>query len=212
MVKTTTILKQELAGFANPQGKIARLVREGKLIPLVRGLYEDDPSTSGACLAGSICGPSYLSFEYALSRHGLIPEAAAAYTSATCGKRKTKRFDNAFGIFEYRDVPATVFGLGVELRYDTGCPYWIAAPEKALCDQLHKLPPASNQADLEELLLGYLRVDDEGLLALRLPLVLRLAGRYRCGELATSAGDGHCYERHLDQVVSAVKEWAMRQL
>ena len=187
MVKTTTILKQELAGFANPQGKIARLVREGKLIPLVRGLYEDDPSTSGACLAGSICGPSYLSFEYALSRHGLIPEAAVAYTSATCGKRKTKRFGNAFGIFEYRDVPATVFGLGVELHHDTGRPYWIATPEKALCDQLHKLPPASNRPELEELLLGYLRLDGEGLSALRLPLISRLAEKYRCGNVALFA-------------------------
>ena len=43
-------------------------------------------------------------------------------------------------------------------------------------------------------------------------LGVEAAGRYRCGELAAIAGDGHCYERHLDQVVSAVKDWAMRQL
>ena len=187
MIKTTAILKQELSGFANRQGKIARLVREGELIPLVRGLYEDDPNAPGACLAGSVCGPSYLSFEYALSRHGLIPEGVVAFTSATCGKRKTKRFDNAFGVFEYRDVPATVFGLGVELRYETGRPYWMAAPEKALCDQLHKLPPASNQADLEELLLGYMRVYDEELPGLHLPLIQRLADRYHCGNVALLA-------------------------
>ena len=38
---------------------------------------------------GKASNESYLSFEYALGRHGLIPEAVHTYTSATCGKRKT---------------------------------------------------------------------------------------------------------------------------
>ena len=183
MVKTTAILKQELSGYANPQGKIARLVRVGELFPLVRGLYEDDRSTSGACLAGSICGPSYLSFEYALSCHGIIPERVVVFTSATCGKRKTKRFSNAFGSVEYRDVPEAVFVLGVELRRDAEYPYWMATPEKALCDQLYKLSPASNQSEIEDLLFGYLRVDEAELTRFQLDEVERIAGRYHCGNV-----------------------------
>lgn len=183
MVKTTAILEQELSGYANPQGKVSRLVRAGELFPLVRGLYEDDGGASGACLAGSICGPSYLSFEYALSRHGLIPESVVAYTSATCGKRKTKRFSNAFGSFEYRDVPKAVFGFGVELRRDAAYAYWMATPEKALCDQLYKLPPASNRVEIEELLVGYLRVDEAELSRFQLGEVGRIAERYRCNNV-----------------------------
>ena len=183
MVKTTAILEQELSRYSNPQGKIARLVRDGELVPLVRGLYEDDRNASGVCLAGSICGPSYLSFEYALSRHGLIPEGVTAFTSATCGKRKTKRFSNAFGAFEYRDVPGAVFGLGVELWSDAACAYWMAGPEKALCDQLYKLPPVSNQAEIEEMLLGYLRIDEAEFSRFQLAEVERIAQRYHCGNV-----------------------------
>lgn len=187
MVKTTSILEQELSGYANPQGKISRLVRDGELFPLVRGLYENDRGAPGVCLAGSICGPSYLSFEYALSRHGLIPEGVAAFTSATCGKRKTKRFSNAFGSFEYRDVPKAVFGVGVELYREGGNPYWMATPEKALCDQLYKLPPASNRAEIEDLLLDYLRIDEAGLTRFQLDEVERIAERYHCGNVALFA-------------------------
>lgn len=43
-------------------------------------------------------------------------------------------------------------------------------------------------------------------------LGVEVAKRYQNCELVTIAGDDHCYERHLDQVVSAVKDWAMRQL
>lgn len=186
MVTTTAILKQELSRYANPQGRIARLVDKGEIIPLVRGVYEDDPKAPGASLAGSICGPSYLSFEYALSRHGLIPEGVAAFTSATCGKRKTKRFRNAFGDFEYRDVPKAVFGLGVDLLREGDYSYWMAAPEKALCDQLYKLPPVSSQSELERLLFEHLRID-EGVAGLRASDVERIAEKYHCGNVALLA-------------------------
>ena len=182
MVTTTAILKQELSGYANPQGKIARLVDKGEIIPLVRGVYEDDPKAPGACLAGSICGPSYLSFEYALSRHGLIPEGVTAFTSAPCGKRKTKRFRNAFGDFEYRDVPKAVFGLGVDLWHEGDYSYWMASPEKALCDRVYKLPPVSNESELERMLLEYLRID-EGLAKLRVADVEHVAEKYHCGNV-----------------------------
>ena len=38
------------------------------------------------------------------------------------------------------------------------------------------------------------------------------ASRYRNCEFVTIPGDDHCYNHHLDQVVSAVKDWAKRQL
>lgn len=86
MLKTTTILKSELKEYRNPNAKIRRLVEEGKLIPIIRGLYETDGSIPGYCLASTIYSPSYLSFEFALAYYSLIPEAVYTFTSATFEK------------------------------------------------------------------------------------------------------------------------------
>ena len=51
---------------------------------------ETDSTVSGHLLAASIYGPSYLSFEFALSWHGLIPEAVYNCTAATFGKKKRR--------------------------------------------------------------------------------------------------------------------------
>lgn len=88
MIKTYAMLLNELIRYASPADKIARMVQEGKLILIVKGLYETDKTVSGYLLAGSIYGPSYLSFEYALSYHGLIPEAVYVMTCATFEKKK----------------------------------------------------------------------------------------------------------------------------
>ena len=38
------------------------------------------------------------------------------------------------------------------------------------------------------------------------------AKKYRNAELKIIPGDGHCYEKHLDQAVAAVQEWITRQI
>ena len=47
-------------------------------------------------VASSILSPSYLSFDWALSFYGLIPEKVVAITSATLRVRKNKTFINYF--------------------------------------------------------------------------------------------------------------------
>mgnify|MGYP001314848454 CR=1 FL=1 len=74
MIKTTAMLREELNSYVNPTAKIRRMADEGKLIPVVRGIYETDKNTPGHYLAPIIYGPSYLSFEFALAYHSLIPE------------------------------------------------------------------------------------------------------------------------------------------
>lgn len=59
------------------------MVKSGEYIQIVKGFYETDKSTADYLLAGSIYGPSYLSFEFALAFCGLIPEAVYTFTSAT---------------------------------------------------------------------------------------------------------------------------------
>ncbi len=179
MLKTTLMLEDELSSYGNPRNKISRMVASGELAPVRRGLYETDRSTPGHCLAQSVYGPSYLSFEYALARHGLIPERVRAYTSATCGKNRGRRYESAFGLFVYQDVPVVAFPRSVVLLYEGNRPYWVASPEKALCDELYKLPPVTRGSQLEALLFEDLRIDSEDLATLDAKIVRDLAPCYR---------------------------------
>lgn len=183
MIVTTPMLLEELNEYSDPHGRIRRLVFYKELIPVVKGIYETDPDTPGHLLAQSIYGPSYLSFNYALSRYGLIPEAVYTFTSATCLKNKTKQYTNDFGTFTYRDVPAAAFPLELKLVEESGWPYWIAGPEKALCDKLYSLPPARNLKDLSKLLFEDMRIDEDDYRALDRGLIQILAPVYHCKNL-----------------------------
>ena len=125
MLQTTGTILDKLGDYSSPRCRLQRLVDKGEYIYLKRGLYEDDPSVPGQALASAIYGPSYLSFDYALYHYGIIPETVFEYTSATCGKNRTKRFKNSFGRYSYRDVPAAVFSEGV-VKLDDGyyAPGW----------------------------------------------------------------------------------------
>ena len=68
MIITNDAILKKLANYSNKNTKLAREVRDGKIIKIVNGLYETDSNTPGYLLAGSIYGPSYISFEYALAK------------------------------------------------------------------------------------------------------------------------------------------------
>ncbi len=162
MIITTQQLKEKYADLSDPVGKIARDVKNGKLFPLVKGVYETDDSVHGVKLAQFIYGPSYLSFEYVLHLHGLIPEAVYnTYTSATFNKRKIRTYVNHFGTYIYRDVPKKVFNLGVSVVTDGTYSYQIASAEKALCDKLYTLPAVRSVKKLRELIFADLRINEE---------------------------------------------------
>ena len=67
MIITSNIAKSYLTKYSNKNTKLSRDIRDKKLIKIINGLYETDPKTPGYLLASSIYGPSYISFEYALS-------------------------------------------------------------------------------------------------------------------------------------------------
>ncbi len=184
MIISVDALTQRFQNYTDVKGKIRREVQRGMLVQVARGLYETDPRADGKYLAGAIYGPSYLSFDYALSVYALIPEMVYnTYTSATYCKEKIKRYENAFGIFLYRDVPATVYPLGIELKAENGYSYQIATPEKALCDKLYTLSPVYSVKALKELLFEDLRIDADAFHALRRNDILQLAPLYRATNL-----------------------------
>ena len=161
MIVSTAMLRDQWKDYGDPAGKISRMKQCGELLQLTRGVYETDPNVPGHCLAGAILGPSYLSFDFALSWYSLIPEAVRVYTSATFYKRKSREFNNAFGHYASRDVPREAYPYGIRIEQEGMYVFQIATPEKALCDKLYIMPPVMSQREIRRMLFEDLRVDRE---------------------------------------------------
>ena len=183
MIKTTGLLISELPGYVNPKAKIGRMVKEEKLFPIIRGIYEDDPNTDPKYLAGAIYGPSYISFEYALAYYGLIPSKGKEITCAAFSKRKEKRYETGFGVFTYRDIPVKAFHEELILNNEKGYSYIMASPEKAFCDELYKSEPASNLKELKALMFEEIGIGKRKIYRLDPVVIFRIADLYGCRNL-----------------------------
>ena len=179
MIKTTRMLNEELRNYTNTGAAISRMVAKGSLIPVRHGLYETDRNVPGHCLALPIYGPSYLSFEYALSYYGLIPEGTTRHTNATFRKHRTKEFNTPFGFFSYRDIPDKAYPWHIHLLSENGYPFQIAAPEKAVCDKLYTVSPFRNRHDLEQWLFEDMRFDPGVFFHLDMQKLQQTAALYR---------------------------------
>lgn len=119
---------------------VTRSLKSKDLLKLKRGLYLFSQklrrgSISKFLIANKLYGPSYISFESALSYHALIPEAVYSITSA-CFQRKNKTFTNQLGNFSYDYIPCESFFMGVvNKKEDNGI--LIATGLKALFDLIY---------------------------------------------------------------------------
>jgi predicted transcriptional regulator of viral defense system len=121
-----------------------RLVKSGVLIRLQRGVYQ--PEFQGLELektANELYYPSYLSFESALSRYGILSQIPYTLTFATT--RRSKKLLLAGIEVEYRQLKKEYF-FGHIL--DNGI--YIAEPEKALLDQLYMMSKGKVSSDVSE--------------------------------------------------------------
>lgn len=178
MILTTNVLLDEYKEFGDPYGKIRRLVKNKGLFLLSKGLYTDSSHISGLYVANAIYGPSYVSFNTALSYWGMIPEAVYNITSATTQKMKKKTYSNFIGQFTYRDVPLKVFPFGIKIIEENGYRFMIASREKALCDKLYELPVVRTQKELEFMLFNDMRLDYDSFLNLSVKDIDFLATKY----------------------------------
>lgn len=126
--------------------------KAGYIGRLKRGLFffiEEKEKITEEEVSFLLCEPSYLSLEFVLSRHGLIPEIVYAKTAVTT--KTTRKFSNVFGNFIYRHIQPKLF-FGYEPVELSNGKYLAADPEKALLDYLYfNLGKINNQKDLEEL-------------------------------------------------------------
>ena len=179
MVITTSILREKYNNYANPLDKIKRDTDDGILFRLTRGIYETDSGTNPCFLASSILSPSYLSFDWALSFYGLIPEKVFSITSASLNVRKNKTFINKFGRYEYSDIPASAFSEGLTYLENGDYIVKIATKEKAICDSLSKWRVVNSVKALKELLFVDKRIDEEEFSTCDFKLMMRLASLYK---------------------------------
>jgi hypothetical protein len=132
---------------------VKRWMADGTLLPLRRGMYAlAEPlrkaGISSPRLANDLYPPSYLTDVWALSFHGLIPDVAREYTSAT--PRRPQSFTNAAGVFSYRHLAAAYF-WGFLVVQTKEADFRCATPEKALIDHWYWTPGEWTAERLREL-------------------------------------------------------------
>ena len=179
MIYTNEMVSENIKEYKSPHSKITHMVKRGELIRVRRGLYSDTINTPGEIFAPLVYSPSYISFQYALAFHGLIPEAVFNYTCAGFGLESDKIFKTPFGVYVYKYIPEEVFCIETRLIEEQEYSIKIAAPEKALCDMVYKLRYAKTMKDVEEYLFKDLRIEEQSLQGLRLTVFEDLAPLYK---------------------------------
>lgn len=156
-----TVLMNRLQGYKSPRAKVTRMLREQELIRIKKGLYIRGPDWGDPvdrCVLGNLVyGPSYISFEYALSYYSLIPERVEAITCAT--NKRNRSFSTPVGYFSYRYLNKKVYSLGITRMPSGSSGFLIAMPEKALCDMLSTISGITRQSEIPALLFEDLRID-----------------------------------------------------
>lgn len=180
----TAILREALVGWSCPDDKISEMARRGELIRLRRGYYALGQNVRRATLpleviAGTLYGPSYISLEYALAHHGLIPERVTEITSVCLGRSRI--FKTPVGNFSYISIKREAYTGGFDMMAaPDGRTYFMAYPEKALVDivELRRGVKIFSQRELATRLFEDLRIDAADIAALDVDMIEQFAESY----------------------------------
>ncbi|MHB8973803.1 MAG: type IV toxin-antitoxin system AbiEi family antitoxin domain-containing protein [Pirellulaceae bacterium] len=181
-------LTASLSHMSKPRDKIHKLLGNGDIVRIRKGLYafgrlyRRDP-LSREVLANLIYGPSYISLDYALSYHGLIPERVSTVTSVALGR--SRKFDTPAGTFTYQSLSLPCYAVGAELlESPAGC-FLMACAEKALADKVwtDKRFSGTRQSDFRPYLVEDLRIDLAHLDRSRFQRIQQAYGSRKIGNL-----------------------------
>ena len=132
-----------------------RLVESGVLVRLRRGVYQASlQAKSLTRVANTLVYPSYLSFESALSRYGILSQIPFVLTFAT--PQRSQQMALGDTVVQYHQLKRELF-----FGYSLVDGIYIAEPEKALLDQVYLA--ARGLADLPWAELDLTRLDHERL-------------------------------------------------
>jgi hypothetical protein len=179
------MLLDVLQTYDRPRDKIRSLLKSKSIIRVKKGLYVFGETLarrpySREVLANLIYGPSYISLDYALHYHGLIPERVESITSCATGRGRA--FSTPIGRFQDHRIPTAAYALGIDqVNLDRDRSFLIALPEKALSDKLHadRGTALSGAADLKTYLVRHLRIDLTELAGMKSSLIAQIAVAYR---------------------------------
>lgn len=111
---------------------VHRLKKQGYIQSVKRGIYKlSDEQIPELYLANKLYEPSYISLQFALSYHRVIPENVYEITSVT--PKATRRFEKLGKIFSYRRITKSAFS-GYTIEKQKEFSFQIADAEKAFVD------------------------------------------------------------------------------
>ncbi len=109
-----------------------RYKKQGFILQLKKDFYVfPDALPPDVYIANILYTPSYISLEFALSYHGIIPETVYEITSVTT--KATRRFETLGKVFSYRKIKKVAY-TGYEIQKQKGLSFNIANAEKAFVD------------------------------------------------------------------------------
>jgi predicted transcriptional regulator of viral defense system len=162
-----TLLERGLTIFSNAEFKrlfnttpnqtktfLEDYTKRGLLKRLKRGLYSlqiQPPSEEE--IANALLRPSYISFEYALAYHNVLPEMVYTVTSATT--KDTRQFVIEDKTFSYYTIKKEAYTGYEAVQKGERQKILIAEPEKALADYLYFVS-LKKKADNDRLRLTHL--------------------------------------------------------
>jgi hypothetical protein len=166
---THQLLTSLLKDYKRPNDKIHELISAGVIEPVKKGLYLpstklSETRTEPFLLANHMLGPSYVSFESALSYYGLIPERVFEVSSATT--KASRRFDTPTGAFSFTRMPLPYYSFGIrQVAVGKDQNALIASPEKALFDKIVNTAGLTLRSKItaSEYLIENLRMDEDQL-------------------------------------------------
>lgn len=133
--------------------QLSRWLGQGKVVALRRGMYTLPDAyrkvpVVPAALSNALYRPSYLSGPWALAFHDMIPEQVVWLTAVS--PRVPRRFENHFGVFEYRTIKQSFF-FGYQAAGYGGQEIFVAEPEKAMLDHWYLTPGEWTADRLDEM-------------------------------------------------------------
>jgi len=161
------MLMSVLHEYKAPHRKITTLLKNADLIRIKKGLYlvgdkHRRSSISKEFIANLLYGPSYVSQEYALQYHGLIPEQVKTVTSMTT--KRYKHYETPLGAFQYTYINPQRYTVGVDtISIHNNLNILMASPEKAIADTIIQYKEINSVYEMQTHLIENLRINSEDL-------------------------------------------------
>jgi len=155
--------------YENINNKIVNLKKKNILKSVKKGLYIHNSQVTKNIISKELLSnilldnPSYISLDYALHFHGLIPESVHEITAITT--KRSKVFKTEIGVFSYKQIKNELFGLGIRIEKREHVTFLIASKEKAICDKIYLTSELelNSKTSMIDFLENDLRIDIEDL-------------------------------------------------